>query len=486
MKTLRRLHPTSSGPPLATALKAGFLLVLWGLAAVALSASPKAQPILPIVDVCILSSLVIIALVALNGAYIAAETAVDLLRSTHVKHVREESGRRSERLQDLIDRRIKYVTACLLASRAARLGLFLDVLVSAPSIAQAFQGPRAELTFQEVVPWTVAIGVPVLLLNLFVGELVPRSYAALHPHRVGLGLYNLIRLAAFVLSIPAGLIIALASLVTARFGGRAAFESGSVAEEEIKSLVESAEETGEIESDERELIHSVLEFNDTVAREIMTPRVDLDAAPVKSTPEELIEIIRMTGHSRIPLYEETDDQIVGIIHAKDLLLALATGKRPDVRRLLRPPLFVPEGKSIHELLSEMRADRSQMAIIQDEFGGTAGIVTTEDIVEQLVGDIVDEYDEEEASLVQEANAWHVSGKTPYDDVNDAIGSEFKSEEFDTIGGLVFGHFGRQPRVGESILIDDYVFTVEETDGRKIIRLKIEPAGSEGLANSELA
>ncbi|HWA83668.1 MAG TPA: hemolysin family protein [Fimbriimonadaceae bacterium] len=427
----------------------------------------------------ITSTFAFILLLFLSGLYVAAETAVDVLRSTHVRHVREAIGERSARLQELIDKRMPYVTACLLASRLARLGLFLLVLVVAPSVAGAIEGiPPSSLAYASILPWTICLGVPVTLFSLILGELVPRSYATLHPHRVGMVLYNPIRVASFLLSVPAAIIVALANVLTNRFGGKAAFGGVGVAEEEIKNLVESAEETGEIESDERELIHSVLEFNDRVAKEIMTPRVDLDALPLKTEPGELLSVIQTTGHSRIPLYEDTDDQIVGIVHAKDLLLAMAAAKPFTLRELMRPPLFVPENKSLHELLRELRASRSQMAVIQDEFGGTAGIVTTEDIVEELVGDIVDEYDEEETTLTHTDEGWFVSGRLHVDEVNEALGTEFESDEFDTIGGLVFGQFGRQPRTGERVQIDGFEFGVEETDGRRISRLRIRPCSSE--------
>ncbi|MFM7743886.1 MAG: rod shape-determining protein, partial [Verrucomicrobiota bacterium] len=175
------------------------------------------------------------------------------------------------------------------------------------------------------------------------------------------------------------IVTGVASLVAARFGGRATFTITNQTEEEIKTLVESGEESGEIEMEERNLLHSVFEFTDTVAREVMTPRVDLDAMPVTSAPAAVAEVIKESGHSRIPLYEETDDQIVGIVHAKDLYMALLNGHEPNLRELMRQPLFVPENKDLHELLSEMRAARSQMAVVQDEFGGTAGLVTIEEI-----------------------------------------------------------------------------------------------------------
>ncbi|RYG63384.1 HlyC/CorC family transporter, partial [bacterium] len=239
-------------------------------------------------------------------------------------------------------------------------------------------------------------------------------------------------------------------------------------------LVESAEESGAIESDEKELITSVFEFTDTVAREVMTPRTDLDAVPVDTDPKELVEIIQRTGHSRIPLYEGTDDAIVGIVHAKDLLLAMVNYKPVTLRKLMRPAIFVNETKSLHDLLRDMRASRSQLAVVQDEFGGTAGIVTIEDVIEELVGEIQDEYDQEEPAVAEAGAGYLVEGKTHIDDVNAEIGSRFNSEDFDTIGGYVFGIFGRQPKLGEMIEAEHFRFTVAETDGKRILRLRVEP------------
>jgi putative hemolysin len=435
-------------------------------------------------DLILLGILVLGLLVLSNAIFVAAETAVGALRNSHVKHAKEELGAKGLSIQDLIEQRQKYLTASLLASRISRLSLFIVVLAVGAAVDEEINHTSSELTsLVSVIPWALVVGIPVLGLNLLVGELIPRSYANLNPHRVGMRLYPAIRGASIFLSLPAQLLISLANLFTARFGGHAAFEGPGPAEEEIKNLVESAEETGEIEADESELIQSVLAFNDTVAREIMTPRVDLDAMPVKASPSEVLKVIRETGHSRIPLYEDSDDQIVGIVHAKDLLLAMEEGSSPSLRKLMRPALFVPEGKSLHELLQEMRANRSQMAVLQDEFGGTAGIVTTEDIVEQLVGEIVDEYDEEELSLMQTGEGWFVNGRLHVDDVNDAIDSSFDGDEFDTIGGLVFGQFGRQPKVGEQVDIDGYEFTVQETDGRRVTRLLIKPSSPQKPENA---
>jgi putative hemolysin len=420
--------------------------------------------------------------IALNATYVAAETALSLVKHIHVKHVTEQSEKKGEQLQALFGGRSAYLAACSLGLQVCRLALMLLCMWLAANItpwaATRFNFVPSYLT---VLATGVALLIPVAVVNLVV-ELVPKSYASLHPHRVGVGLYKFIVVSKFVMSPLVGLVTSVANLFTTRFGVKASFTPGNQAEEEIKTLVESAQQTGEIESDEKELLHSVFEFTDTVAREVMTPRVDLDAVPVTTEATAVMELIHKSGHSRIPVYEETDDQIVGIVHAKDLLMAMLRGKgRPSLRSLMRPAHFVPENKDLHELLTEMRVSRSQMVVVQDEFGGTAGIVTIEDIVEELVGDIVDEYDVEEPQIVSIGDAWLVDGKTHLDDLSEQVEYRFDSEEFDTVGGYVFGLFGRQPKEGEAIESEGYLFTIAETDGRRIMRLKVEAASE--VANS---
>lgn len=423
--------------------------------------------------------------IALNGLFVAADTALELLRPSHVRLF--ENGRQA-RLQELLDRRSNYVAACTLGSQSCRAWMMILSFVPAPALAHRYaEAASVPEQWWHVLVAGVLVTIPVATVNVVFGELVPKSYAALHPHRVALRTERVIRWTRALLMIPSVALMGLANVITRRFGAVASFALPNQAEEEIKSLVESAEETGEIEAEEREMLNSVFEFGDTVAREVMTPRVDLDSAAVTSTPEELLTLIQSTGHSRIPLYEDTDDQIVGVIHVKDLLGALTNGdSRPvNLRTLMRPAYFVPENKNLHDLLTEMRFHRTQIAIVQDEYGGTAGIVTIEDIVEEIVGDIVDEYDVEEREIVEAEGGWTVEGKINLYDLNGAIGSNFASEEFDTLGGYLFGLFGRQPKLEETLDHEEYRFTVLQTDGRRILKVKIERLGGFAEALDEL-
>jgi putative hemolysin len=281
------------------------------------------------------------------------------------------------------------------------------------------------------------------------------------------------RLTRKILFAISGAFVTLANWFAKPAGGSANLRTSNQMEEEIRSLVDSAGESGEFHEEEQELIHSVLEFGDTVAREIMTPRTDLDAVNIDTNPFDIVDVIQSSGHSRIPIFEGTDDDIVGIIHAKDLLLTMLKGKPVSLRSLMRPALYVTENKNIQELLAEMRTHRTQLAVVKDEYGGTSGIVTVEDIIEELVGEIQDEYDNEDHAVSASTGGFLVEGKTHLDDVNAEVESDFDSEDFDTIGGYVFGLFGRQPKLNEWIEAQGYRFTVAETDGKRILKLRLE-------------
>lgn len=430
--------------------------------------------------------LLIVVAMIFNALMVAGQTSLELLRPMHLKAV-ERDERNVARLQVLLDDSRRFVAACNLGSQLMRAAMIVLCVLPAPWIAE-----RLSVGLGHPEGWNSLL-IAVILMALVVGamnsvfaELIPRTFVALHPINNALRLYRLIIWTAALLWLPVNLILTVGNVFTKRFGAKATFATANMAEEEIRTIAETAEQSGEIELEERELLHSVFEFGDTIAREVMTPRVDLDSMPVNSDPADIVKLIRASGHSRIPLYEESDDQIIGMIHVKDLLLAmLENGRKPlDLRTLIRPVIFIPENKPLHDLLREMQSTHSQMAIVQDEFGGTAGIVTVEDILEELVGEIRDEYDVEEPNIVASDGGYLVDGKVNLDDLNHEIGSSLESEEFDTVGGYVFGIFGRQPKAGESIEADGYRFTVRDTDGRRIQRLYIErvfeqePAGQE--------
>ena len=229
-----------------------------------------------------------------------------------------------------------------------------------------------------------------------------------------------------------------------------------------------------IEEDERELIHSIFEFGDTVVREVMVPRTDMTVVKADAPLTQALDTITKAGYSRIPIYEGDTDNIVGVLYAKDLLKrSLASDHATRVAELGRPPLFVPEQKKVSDLLREMQQQRVHMAIVVDEYGGTAGLVTIEDLIEEIVGEIVDEYDQEEP-LVEplEGDSIRVSARLPIDEVNELLGADLPHDEWDTVGGLVFGLTGRVPSPGERIGYDSLEFQTERVSGRRIQKVVI--------------
>lgn len=254
-------------------------------------------------------------------------------------------------------------------------------------------------------------------------------------------------------------------------------EQENAVEEEIRTLLDEAEADENWSEERTDMLESVLGFEETTAREIMTPRVDLDSVPKSASLNDVVRVVVESGHSRLPVYEESDDNILGVVHAKDVLQALMNEEmEPTLESLMRTPLFVYESNSVGEVLREMRANKVPMAIVQDDRGATAGVVTMEDIVEELVGEIHDEYDTDEPEILleQAANGWVVDGRYNLDDLNEEIGTAFVNEEVDTIGGYLFSLLGRPAVEGDEVEAEGYKLTVQEVDGKRIARVGVEP------------
>lgn len=245
-------------------------------------------------------------------------------------------------------------------------------------------------------------------------------------------------------------------------------------EEELKMLVSASHEEGLLESGEEEMLHSVFDFSDTTASEVMTPRIDLVCVSAETTMKAFVAEALKHGHSRLPVYDEDEDHIFGVVHIRDGLRALMDHKeQTHVREFARTVLIVPQNKNLKDLLTEFKRTKTHMAIVMDEYGGTQGIVTLEDLLEELVGDIADEHEIVEEFIVEEADgSYLVDAKLPLDDANDKLGLDIEDDEFNTIGGHVFGKLGREPKPGDEIESNLYILTVVESDRHKIIKLRL--------------
>lgn len=313
-----------------------------------------------------------------------------------------------------------------------------------------------------------------LLAILVMSEALPKAWAARDPDRAVLalaGLLNLItRLLWPVIAVVSLLSKPLAQLVR----GQDVPLTPLVTEEEIRLLVNVGEEEGLIEHGEREMIEGIFSFGDTLVREIMVPRVDIVALEADTSLEKTLETIIEEGHSRIPVYEETIDTIVGILYAKDLFPILHNGQRDTlIRSLVRPAHFVPETMKVDALLKEMRQRKVHMAIVVDEYGGTAGLATIEDVLEEIVGEIQDEYDVEEPSIqILSDTEMIVDARVSIYDINEMTGLQLESADADRIGGLIYEQLGRVPKVGDEIVLDQATVTVLSVEGVRPQKLRI--------------
>ena len=243
-----------------------------------------------------------------------------------------------------------------------------------------------------------------------------------------------------------------------------------VTEYELRNWVSKGEGEGSLEKGEREMIYSIFHFGDTLCREIMIPRIDMLALEITTSLEDAIQALSQSGHSRVPVYEETVDNIVGLLYAKDLLKVRREGQSlAEIRNLLRPPYFVPEAKKVDELLDEMQGRRIHVAIVVDEYGGVAGLVTLEDIVEEIVGEIRDEYDQGEEQLFTEVgpDEYVFNARIDLDEFNELMGSHITKDIADTLGGLIYGLVGQVPVGGETVEVEDLTLKVEHVIGRRI-------------------
>jgi putative hemolysin len=246
-------------------------------------------------------------------------------------------------------------------------------------------------------------------------------------------------------------------------------------EEEIRSLVESETEEGMIEEEEREMIEGIFEFRDTTVKEVMIPRIDMISAEITITSEELLELIKESRHSRIPIYEERIDNIKGVVYVKDILLHIDTGKPWIIADIMRTPYFVPENKTLGDLMAEFKHEKVHMAIVVGEYGGTSGLVTMEDIIEEIVGEIQDEYDEEEPLYQwrEEGKILIADARLDIEDLNMMFNVELPQDGYETLGGFIYSHLGHVPEPGETLEFNNLLIAIKSVQGQRITQVRIE-------------
>ena len=407
-------------------------------------------------DVGILAA--VFGLIFLAGFLALAETSLTRMNRVKALTLQEEGRRGAGLLARLVDHPERFLNPVLL------LVLVCHVVASI----------LVGLLFERYGATGVAIATFLEISVIFVlAEAAPKTWAVQHPERAALLAAPVV---AAIVNFPPVRVLAraLIGLSNVILPGKGLKEGPFVSEEELLATVDVALEEDVIEREERALIHSIIEFGDTVAREVMVPRPDMVAVEGRDRTGDVMEVAMAAGYSRIPVYEQGIDDITGIVFTKDLMRAEREGRSDEeVRTLVREAHFVPETKRVNELMREMQRDKFHIAIVVDEYGGTAGLVTLEDLIEELVGEIVDEFDVEEPHVEKFPNGdVRVNARMPIDEVNDLLHTDMPSGDWDTVGGLVFNLLGHVPSEGEHVAVDGYRLTAEKVQGRRIGRVRI--------------
>lgn len=420
-------------------------------------------------------------LVLLNAFFVGAEFALVRSRRTRL----EAMTRSGDRLARIALRASTNISRVLSASQ---LGVTLASLglgwAAEATLGHAFSNLFATLPLAIEVPLRLTIGsgvalVVVTYLHVVFGELVPKAAALNHPEAIARWLAPPLLFFAWLTTPFTWVLNRSSAVVLGMFNEKPAGTDESVhSPEELRLLVEQSEEKGQLHSHDAEMLQSVFEFSEKNAREVMTPRTELVALSSDATLEETLAMVEESGLSRYPIYEETIDDIIGVVLAKDLLRVVAAREELpfDLRRVMRPVHVIPGSRKVEDVLSDFKRMKEHLAVVLDEYGGTAGVVTMEDLLEEIVGDILDEYDTpEDADTPLELRAGEtlVDGSAHIGELNEHFGLEIPEEGYTTIGGYLFGALGRLPQTGDRVTAGGAIFTVREMDGRRIDSLAVD-------------
>ena len=416
--------------------------------------------------------LVIVVLTVLEGFFVSAEISIISIRRSRLDQLSEDGNRRARRVRRLKDEPGRFLAVVQLGLTV--LGFF----------ASAYAAVNISTEFAKFLHTFPAIGegasglallIVTVLLALFTivfGELVPKSIGLAYAERLSMLVAGPVEWIARLLGPLVWFLTRLTSAITKLLGVSMSSDAQMTAEE-LKLIVERGGEQGILEAEEEQMINAVIELGDRRLHEVMVPRIAIVALPVTATLDEAIDLIVGEGHSRVPVYEESIDGVIGIVYAKDLLPVLKVGSnaRPTVRALLRTPLFVPESMSIDDLLHEFQRRKVHIAIVLDEYGGTAGLLTIEDLLEEIVGEIQDEYDVEEPMIERlSPDEVRIDGRVDVDELGEIFEIPLALEdadEYDTVGGLIFHRLGKVPKPGDEVRLNGLKLTVETTDGRRV-------------------
>lgn len=420
--------------------------------------------------------IVLIILIFLNAFFAASEIAFISLNDAKVSKQAKSGDKKAKQVLKMLENPSKFLATI-------QIGITLAGFLSSAFASDAFASRLAPI-LNNLIPavsiavWqSISIIIITIILSFFTlvfGELVPKRLAMKNYEKIAFATIGIIR-TIYILTIPFVKLLTVCTNLVSKLFGVSEKDEEVVTEEEIKMMVDEGEEKGSIEENEKELINNVFEFNDTTVSEIMTHRTDIFALNIDMNVNELIEELEEYTYSRIPVYEETIDEIKGILYLKDLLKYVKTKRNIKLKNIIRPAYFVARSKPIDELFKELQKNNNQMAIVLDEYGGTAGLITMEDILEELVGDIFDEYDEIEKEYEKiDENTYLVSGSINISDLSKILEVEIEEGDYDTLSGYLQEKLGRIPADEEKPVIETEKITykIEEYEDKRIIKVKV--------------
>ena len=417
--------------------------------------------------------LILLVLLLLSGIFSSAETALTTYNKIRMRALADEGNKRASTVLAVTENSGKMLSAILIGNNIVNTA----VASLATTIAYRLGGTAV----------AIASGLMTLLIILF-GEITPKTMATIHAEKMSLFYAPVINIFMKIMTpfifIVNGLSTGLLMLL--RIDPNA--KDNTMTEAELRSVVNVSHQDGVIESDEKEMIYNVFDLGDAIAKDVMVPRVNVTFADIDSSYDELIDLFREDKFTRLPIFEDNTDNVIGTINMKDLLL-FEDKANFQVRNILREAYFTYEYKNISELLVEMRDAKFNIAIVLDEYGETAGIITLEDVLEEIVGEIRDEYDEAEEELIQKVNdqEYIVEGSMNLDDLNDNLGTELESEDYDSLGGFIIEHLDRLPEVGDHITTEDQIrLVVEKLDKNRIetVHVYLPPKADSGLEEND--
>ncbi|MFA5560265.1 MAG: hemolysin family protein [Acholeplasmataceae bacterium] len=433
--------------------------------------------------------LLIFVLIMLNAIFAASEVALIAANDTKVESDAQLGNKRAKRIESLIKNPTNFLSAI-------QIGITLIGFLNGYLAADAFSSKFVEFT-QRFISVNAVILMPIMTFlvtvilayfQVVLGELVPKRIAMKYPERIAYGTSGVLVVISTIMRPFVWLLTVSANAIGKLFGIKPNEYDERMTEEEIRMIVSSSGRKGVLDKSESEMIENILDFDDTDVSEIMTHRTEMAAININASKKEILDFVKEEKYTRFPVYKEHLDHIVGVFHVKDLLRFIDNNDEAfDLKKLIRKPFFVPDSKKTNALLNEMKRQQTHLAIVIDEYGGTAGLVTIEDLLEEIVGNIFDEYDEYEEEIEElPDNEFIVDGLTNIDDVEDFIHANLPVDEYDTLSGFILGHLGRFPYENEHVVFEynQFRFEVINFDDKIIEKVKITQIDNETEDNSK--